>query len=290
MSKQAGLTAARFRTERGTPKGGESAVATVSRGLIRPDNHQVSHYVDNNGNLIRKGVHENFLNYTDTHQVAVLAASGSAYGAASGTAGVINHVYTPGKNTFAWCPFVGQVLFPSIGSGGLNIACDLVDNDGCELASHAYGASGGAPFVIGNDAAFYFRCRLTIADVSGTDDLHVGFRRAEAFNATFDNYLDLASIGLVGATGDIQIETIDDNAATTTTDTTDNWTDGQTKTLEVRVSSSGVVTYKIDSAAPTTTAAFTFDPGDPVIPFVHFLHATTSPGAINIVSWDVDYQ
>jgi hypothetical protein len=59
--------------------------------------------------------------------------------------------------------------------------------------------------------------------------------------------------------GDFKIETIDDNNATTTTDTTDNASDGTDHTIEVRVSAAGVVTYLIDGVAPTTTAAFTID-------------------------------
>lgn len=269
-------------------------VASLSRALIHPRTNGLVTYVnragqlvDTNGNGVLRGsktVVENFSSLDTTDQVQVIGTAGAA---ASGTTNVLNHIYTPGGNTLAGWNIGTQTLRPSIVASGLDIACDLTDNEGFEVNSHCFGATG-SPFIIGKDAAFYFRCRLSIADVSGQDDLHVGFRRAETANVAFDNYLDVASIGCIS--GDITLETILNNGATTTTDTTDNWTDGQTKRLEVYVSATGVVTYKVDGAAPTATAAFTFDNGDPVIPFVHHLHATTAPGAIIIEDWEVGYQ
>jgi hypothetical protein len=58
----------------------------------------------------------------------------------------------------------------------------------------------------------------------------------------------------------------------------------------VYVSAAGVVTYKIDDAAPTATAAFTFDSGDVVVPFFHLLHDATTPGAVYLQSWECGLQ
>ena len=77
---------------------------------------------------------------------------------------------------------------------------------------------------------------------------------------------------------------------TTTTDTTDNWADGETKTLEVYVAKSGAVTYKVDGATPTTVAAFSFDSGEVVVPFFYFLHAQTTPGAMHLLSRECGLQ
>jgi hypothetical protein len=46
-----------------------------------------------------------------------------------------------------------------------------------------------------------------------------------------------------------------------------------------------VVTYKIDGAAPSVTAAFTFDSGDTLIPFFYFLNDTDLAGAVELVEW-----
>jgi hypothetical protein len=116
----------------------------------------------------------------------------------------------------------------------------------------------------------------------------VGFRKAAAYTANIDDYTDFAVLNVIS--GDIYIETADDNAATTSTDTTDNWADGASKTLEVYVSAAGVVTYKIDGVAPTTTAAFTFDNGDTVVPFFYFLHAADVAGSVLLESWECGLQ
>jgi hypothetical protein len=134
--------------------------------------------------------------------------------------------------------------------------------------------------------------KFAIEDVSGTDDFHFGFRRAETATAVFDDYSDTAGLAIVTSANPalIQIETIDDKAATTTTSTTDTLADATTTTWCVLVSSAGAVTYTIDGVAPSTTAAFTFDDGDPVIPFVHYLQAADLTGEIDLFEWEVNYQ
>lgn len=184
-------------------------------------------------------------------------------------------------------PVVTNTLPADMDAASLDIGGDQVADDGMEIAGGVLGASG-RPFVIGDDPAFYFCTTVTIEDVSGTDDFHVGFRRAEPMNAVFDNYLDLASIGCIAA--DIYIETINDNAATTSTDTTDTCSDTVAVKWCVYVSNAGVVTYTVNGAAPTTTAAFTFDDGDPVIPFIHFLQDTDLTGEVDVSLWEVGYQ
>lgn len=201
--------------------------------------------------------------------------------------GVVNVAYI-GKHRLVYASVgAGQTLDVDMDAGGLDVGGDQTDDEGYELVGGVLGASG-RPFVIGTDPAFKFCATVVITDVSGTDDFHIGFRRAEIINQTFDNYLDLATIG--NMSGDIKLETIDDNAATTTTDTTDNWADAASKVLCVLVSSAGVVTYTINGAAPTSTAAFTFDDGDPVVPFIHFINSADLADAITIDNWDVAYQ
>jgi hypothetical protein len=175
---------------------------------------------------------------------------------------------------------------------GLDVQGDQVDNDGWELVHGILGTTG-RPFIIGDDRAFYTSITFSVAAMAGTDELHFGFRRAEALNATFDNYLDVASLGwnTAATPAAIKIETILNNGATTTTDTTDTLANATSVTFRVNVSAAGVVTYLIDGAAPTTTAAFTFDDGDPVIPFFHFLQANAAQtGALVITDWTTDYQ
>jgi hypothetical protein len=221
--------------------------------------------------------------------LAILQNDGTAYDA---TADVLNVMHLGGGNRLGAVAIVGQTIPPAMVATGLDVQGDQVDNDGSEIIGGVLGLSG-RPFIIGTDAAFYFSCTFSITNADGTDDFHLGFRRAETVNATFDNYLDLVSLGCNTAASPmaIKIETILNNGATTTTDTTDTLAGATSTTWRVNVSAAGVVTYLIDGVAPTATAAFTFDDGDPVIPFFHFLQANAAQtGAFVISNWEVGYQ
>jgi hypothetical protein len=220
--------------------------------------------------------------------MAILQPTGAAY---SATALAQNIMHFGSGHKIAMFPIVGQTTAPAMAAAGLDIQCDQVDNDGLELISHVLGLSG-RPFIIGRDAAFYFEVTVNIADASGTDDFHVGFRRAETVNATFDNYLDLAAIGIVGNNNPakIFISTILNNGATAETDTTHTLADGVDIKLRVNVSAAGVVTFLRNGAAPAVTAAYTFDDGDPVIPFLHMIQHGDLTEAVIVKQWEVGYQ
>jgi hypothetical protein len=198
-----------------------------------------------------------------------------------------NNVLAFEKNNFRLHNLGTQtIIVPVLEAAGLEIGRDKTDNDGSEMSLGILARSPGS-FVIGTDA-FYLKVAFTIADVSGTDDCFVGFRGIEAERPNLDDYLDFAGLNVI--LGLIKAETAVNNAATTTTDTTNTWADGASHTLEVYVAKSGAVTYKIDGAAPTVTAAFTFDSGDTVMACFYFLQATTSPGKVNISRWESGLQ
>jgi hypothetical protein len=190
--------------------------------------------------------------------------------AASGVAGETN-VLNMGSNVLELNVKGTQtILCPQIAATGLDVAMDQTADDGCEITDGITARSKSA-FVVGTDACFA-RLTFSIADVSGTDDCAFGFRKAEAYQANIDDYDEMAVLNVIS--GDIYMETILNNAATTSTDTTNNWADLATHTLEVRVDKAGAVTYKIDGAAPTTVAAFSFDAGEVIVPFFFFLQHT----------------
>jgi len=212
--------------------------------------------------------------------------AGIAGGAATGTTGDEN-VMAFEDNIFEYHILGTQtILAPSLAASGLDISMDLTADDGVEV-SQGITARSRSAFVIGTDA-FYFKATFTITDVSGTDDCAAGFRTAEAYQANIDDYNNMAALNVIS--GDIKIETIDDNAATTTTDTTDNWADTESHELAVYVDVNGVVTYQIDDAAPTATAAFTWDDGDTVVPFFYFLHDTDVAETTYLQAWECGLQ
>ena len=204
-------------------------------------------------------------------------------GAATGIGGDENALLTA-ENAFEYHILGTQtILAPKKTASGLDINMDQTDDDGIELSQGILAGSKHA-LTVGTSGAFFFRVKFKIADVSGTDDCAIGFRKAEAYPANIDDYDEMAALNVIS--GDIKIETILNGGATATTDTTDNWADAAEHTLEVKVSAAGVVTYEIDGAAPTATAAFTFDDTEVVVPFFYFLNASDIAGAVEITEWE----
>jgi hypothetical protein len=243
-----------------------------------------------------RAVYEDFSGYAATDLVANIQPDGTA---ADGTTTVLNHCYTPGGNVFAYHPIGTQTLHPAMVAGALDIGCDQTDDEGCEIYTNFLKASGMGPFVVGISPAFYFKCKLNVTLTNGTDDLQVGFRKAELIRAAWDDYYDAAAMGIITVANPaaVYIQTILANAATVETDTTDTWDDATDAEFAIFVSSAGVVTYQHDLAsagtlaAPTVTAAYTFADGTPVIPFVRFLNANAAQvGGVKIIKWEVGYQ
>lgn len=179
------------------------------------------------------------------------------------------------------------IVAPTMGTSGLDISLDAADNEGAEYCLGINAHNKGV-FVVGTSPAFFAKMKFTIGDVSDTDDCAFGFRKVEAYQANIDDYDEMAVLNVIS--GNINIETILNGGATTTTDTTDDWADAGTHTLEILISAAGVVTYKIDGGDPTTTAAFTFDAGEVVVPFMYLLHAASSTAGVILHEFECGLQ
>lgn len=220
----------------------------------------------------------------ETRPVVSTAASGG--GIATGATGNENLMVFE-DNSFEYHILGTQtILAPVLTTTGLDIGMDQTDNDGVEITQGITSKSRSA-FVVGTAKSFFFEATLKVADISGTDDCAVGFRKAEAYQANIDDYDELACLNVISGT--VKQETILNNAATTTTANTDTLADGGTVILRVEVDYNGLVTFLIDGVAPTVaqTSAFSFDADEVVVPFVYFLQAATSPGACTISKWEV---
>ena len=177
---------------------------------------------------------------------------------------------------------------PTLDVLGLNVSGDLVNNEGWEFrgcSSKALGKLNKDYFKIGTSPAFFFKVKFSIEDVSGINELRCGFaQKDEAFTATIDNYTDAAWMTVNG--GDIETKTILDNAATVTQDLTapssGNWGDGETHTLKILVSATGVVTYELDDTTPTGVVAYTFADELLVTPMWVHIHAS---GVADAIIW-----
>lgn len=196
-------------------------------------------------------------------------------GAATGTAGDLNVLYSA-FGQYEWNVIGTQtILAPSLDAFGLNLVQDAAAaGDGLELCC---GQTSLCPFAftINQDAAFFVQAIFKVEDASGVNPLIIGFRKAQAFDATLANYTDFVSIGIVGTSNPnkVQIQTQLASGGVVTTDTTNTVADGTVNQLKVKVSSTGVVTYELNYGPPVVVAAFTFAPNTIVIPFVRFTQA-----------------
>ena len=229
--------------------------------------------------------HDRIVEYFDATPVCVKKTGA---GACTGTAGDENLCML---NNSIWEYHVlgtQTILAPTWGTYGLNIVQDETENDGIEYCL-GINANNKGVFTVGTSPAFFARMKFYIDDVSGTDDCAFGFRKVEAYQANLDDYDEMACLNVIS--GDIKIETILNGAATTTTDTTHNWADAGIHELKVMVSAAGVVTYQIDGGDPSTTAAFTFDDGEVVVPFFYHLQAADPEcAAVELIEFECGLQ
>jgi hypothetical protein len=192
----------------------------------------------------------------------------------------------------------GTMLYsmPYLSADGLEITLDADNTDGATAIEFNNGTTARSrnAYTIGTDPAFFFEATLKIDDISDLEEIFMGFRKAEAYQADPDDYDEAVGfhIGETGATvadGQINLFKILNNAATSYVDTTEtDWADAGEHTLRVEVSQQGVVTWYYDNLVPVVSSTFTFDNGEVVLPFL-YLDATTGstngdPG-VSISSW-----
>ncbi len=219
----------------------------------------------------------------------------NGYGDPTGTAGDSNLGLVPAQvgGGLALEYFVmgtQTLLAPSFSASGLDISQDQTNNDGVQHVFGGLSARSKHAFTIGSEPApFFAKLTFALSDVSGQDDCAFGFRKNAAFTANFDDYTDAAVLNMIS--GDIKIETILNNAATTTVDTTQDWADAASHSFEIEIGIDGTVRFFVDGAFPTVTKSnFVFDTGDVVLPTLFFLQDATSPGTCNLTLFECGYR
>lgn len=185
---------------------------------------------------------------------------------------------------------------------GLNLQGDAVtaDNTGLELVFGGTQFGGGAACTIGTHA-MTFDVTFHSVDFTDQDAVTIGFRKVQEFDTSHGGilaaasgdpgYTDFCAFGVQSA-DDVQIATALNDGSRTYTDTTDATAASGNHRFKIDVTSGGVVTYShirgavMDAgtlAAPSTTAAFTFDDGDTVIPYL-IIQSTSVNSAIYLKS------
>jgi len=195
-------------------------------------------------------------------------------GAAAANAGEVDTLSFASGAVMSLYQETAQTIMPVGAATGLDISCDLVNN---EALQWVWGDSGDQysayAFTIGTHA-FYYESDITLTDITGTDFFGIYVRKYEAFTATFTDYVDYAFLGVVAALGLIRTYTdLNDSGTPTSTSTGITWADGERKKLRIEVALTGVVTFSVNGAVLGATT-FTFDAGDTVICGGRLLHDT----------------
>jgi len=210
-------------------------------------------------------------------------------GAAAGSTGARNILNFGSMNQFEQhVKGAGQtIITPVLTDVGLDIGQDQTATEGIELtqgitqrAKHAY--------KIGTDGPFFLRVKAKVADGSGCNPFHIGFRKAEAYQTAYTAYADYALVGIVGgdATPKIKTETEVGGGGTTTTDTGTTWPDASTHELKVCVDLAGKVTYFRDGIQLTAPPAYTFTAGLYVVPSIFFLHGADLCDTLELIEYE----
>ncbi len=176
------------------------------------------------------------------------------------------------------------ILIPSMTDDGLNVRLDETDNDGIEMTEGITTRSKSAHTT--NTHSMYFKVKFKIESVGQLDIMCVGFRLAAAYNA--DMYSHNTYTGLNVNNGTINVVEAINGAAAAEDDSGDTWSDGETKTLEVRIDAAGDTTWWVDGSAISNQGSLAFDwsDNDVAIPFVHILGDATVGCEVELVSWE----
>lgn len=226
-------------------------------------------------------------------------------------AGALNMLHFPdalGNRGIEMYQTTAQTLFPTRhATKGLLIGCDVVDNESVEYVPGGNHEANPLGILAGTDPGAFIRATFEFADVSGSDQFVVGFRKQETFAvptsflSTGDGiYTDFFGIGFSGTANPNDVKLVRDlnnGGSTTVFDTGFNFADGGIHTLEIRVKGrrvtaliNGVVLGSpvkkdgvgtaISAQSTFTTPTFSFDAGDFLIPFIFHRYDTTTPGAV----------
>lgn len=188
---------------------------------------------------------------------------------------------------------------------GLDIACDLTNNDSLELvpgrnntASPLLFKTPGSSSVT-PDSDFFIRAKFKLTDADGSDQFLVGFRKQEAYQnpasflsggaATYTDFFGVGFAATVANPNPVATSSSVASAANVVTPLNFTWADGVVHTLEVRVVGGKAVVLingiragnpiavdgdggAITSQTTVSAPSYTFGAGLSLIPFIFLRH------------------
>jgi len=207
---------------------------------------------------------------TDENFFGKLQWSALNGGAAANTDTGVNQFMTMLGNVFEVTNIGTQTAY--IGAqtaNGWNFAGDASNNEGFAITQGITQYYAKHSYVAGTDEKFYFETKIKISDVSETDTCVIGFRKAEAHQADYNDYDEMCAVNV--DSGDVKISTILNNGATANADTLLNVADtnfirvkmqydtavGLSSAIALANSLKATYTIHIANTAQHTTAADT---------------------------------
>jgi|GEM_PF-1214149 hypothetical protein len=146
-------------------------------------------------------------------------------------------------------------------------------------------------FVTGTSAAFYVQASFNVAIIADVTDLYVGFRKVQAYQATVPaGYTDYATMGVHGISGLLESQTQVGSGGNIITSSTQSITAATTFTIRVNVNAAGVVTYLINGAVPSASAAYTFTSASTVIPYIIYTTPAGGHAEVDLVNYQCGFQ
>ena len=216
--------------------------------------------------------------------IPVVAGAGTAHALLAGTDDQ-SWTHTHDSGLVLYGNYVGANTVDEPPGNALGVQYSMTDTDniGCQWTVGpllAGGLEGYDIFTVGSTAlpkpAFYFKVHMSLPDVSGTDDCHVGFRlQSDGVETTGVAYTDFASLNIDGGT--VKYETNINNGGATSASSGETIGDADGfHWYEVRVSKAGLASFYMDGAQLTTNdPSVTFDAADIVTPWFYFRNHTT---------------
>lgn len=245
-----------------------SRIDNIADGLIRPQH-------------LNKLVNSRF--FYDPFDVPPRFSSQLGNGAATGATGDINELATE-KNQYEWHVLgAGQTIIVPVydraNGKGLDFGQDQTATEGHQLRFGPNIVTAGqdrarGAYKIGTDRAFYGKIKINTSDASGLNPLCFGLFKSQAYQTALTSYTDFAVFNVVvnGTLADIQLKT-SVASVVTTVDTTQDWLDNESHTMELRVTQGGVVTFVLDGKYPVVTrSGFAFAAAAVVQFGTFFLH------------------
>ena len=196
--------------------------------------------------------------------------------------GVITFREEQTKTTSSWI----------VADGALDISADTTDNEGVEIVLGWTTTNEG--WIVAGTSGLCFTVNVTVADVSGTDQVVIGWRQNEAYDgaAVYTGYSDWSVVGITVNDGSIKSLGEVAGGGTLTDDSDVNLADAGTMTLKSCISAAGVPTafYGTGSGGVASTAITMTNSGTAktagvqMNPFISYLAAGTD-GADVTINW-----